>query len=612
MRDTSHLKVDLPVDFIDEVTRATSIEAVLTHAAQWLPKLFAAERCKITFMDDDGAQICRMCQPDAATDAFGEDTIVAPGSPRNEVLLTGKPLFLDHADLAALHSRAARRVVAAQVQSVLIAPMSCGNDTIGTISLLRSRKSEFSDEEIALITSVGKWIGSQARLMQEVRNTVRLAETDALTGLANRARLMRVLDGPGSLHLPSSNGRIIGLLHVDLDHFKEVNDTSGHAVGDAILKHAAAAMRAACAPKDLVARIGGDEFVVVTRTDPAGYHLARLAARIARSINQPIRVGDVEARVGASVGTAMAQDASITADRLIGNADIALYEVKRRGRGGVRAFSPEMRRASERRSQLLTDLETAIRDQAFEPFFQPQVSFETGRFVGFEMLARWNHPGLGMLDPDEFIKIAAEAGLSDKVDRIVRDQGLTALRKLRAAGWSAPKMAFNASAQTLSDPDLVENLLWEVHEQGLSPNDLVIEIGEVDLPLMDNPEILDHVNQLTEAGFEVELDDFGAGYSALAVLSRLTISAIKLDCKIIAPLPDPRAEAMISGLIAMARAMKLRVIAEGVETASQFAILRRLDCDIAQGYGVSKPLPLDELMTFMKGYGQAPVALAET
>ena len=204
-----------------------------------------------------------------------------------------------------------------------------------------------------------------------------------------------------------------------------------------------------------------------------------------------------------------------------------------------------------------------------------------------------------MLDPDEFIKIAAEAGLSDKVDRIVRDQGLTALRKLRAAGWSAPKMAFNASAQTLSDPDLVENLLWEVHEQGLSPNDLVIEIGEVDLPLMDNPEILDHVNQLTEAGFEVELDDFGAGYSALAVLSRLTISAIKLDCKIIAPLPDPRAEAMISGLIAMARAMKLRVIAEGVETASQFAILRRLACDIAQGYGVSKPLPLDELMTFM-------------
>ena len=610
MRDTSHLKVDLPVDFIDAISRATSIESVLTHAARWLPQLFGADRCKITFMDDDGEQICRMFQSDDATDAFGNDAIIAPGSPRDEVLLTGKPMFLNHSDLTALNSRAARKVVNAGVKSVLIAPMGCGTDTIGTISLLRQNLDEFSDAEITLVTTVGRWIGSQARLMQEVRNTVRLAETDALTGLANRARLMKVLDGPGSLHLPAPDGRIIGLLHVDLDHFKEVNDTSGHAVGDAILKHAAAAMRAACAPKDLVARIGGDEFVVVTRTDPAGYHLSRLAARIARTIHQPVRIGDVEARVGASVGTAMAQDASITADRLIGNADIALYEVKRHGRGGVRAFSADMRRASERRSRLLADLEDAMISDAFEPFFQPQVSFQSGRIIGFEVLARWNHPELGILDPPEFIQIAAEAGLSDRLDRIVRDRGLHALRDLRTAGWSAPKMAFNASAQTLAEPDLVDQLLWEVYELGLTPADLVVEIGEVNLRLMDDETVADNVNALARAGFQVELDDFGSGMAAMAALTRMQISAIKLDCKLVAPLPDENTEKMISGVIAMARAMDLNVIAEGVETPSQFSILRKLHCDIAQGYGVSKPLPYDGLIGFMKSYGQAPINLA--
>ena len=208
MRDTSHLKVDLPVDFIDAITRATSIESVLTHAARWLPQLFGADRCKITFMDDDGEQICRMFQSDDAADAFGDDAIIAPGSPRDEVLLTGKPMFLNHSDLTALNSRAARKVVNAGVKSVLIAPMGCGTDTIGTISLLRQNLDEFSDAEITLVTTVGRWIGSQARLMQEVRNTVRLAETDALTGLANRARRRQAGLGGGGraprLSMPGS------------------------------------------------------------------------------------------------------------------------------------------------------------------------------------------------------------------------------------------------------------------------------------------------------------------------------------------------------------------------------------------------------------------------
>ncbi|MCG6903007.1 MAG: EAL domain-containing protein [Rhodobacter sp.] len=607
---SSDPSIFVPVPFIDALSHANSIETVISVAADWLPRLIPAARSSIGFLDGDKL-INSVSRTDGMADPVFEKSRIWHLTWREKVLLAGTPVILDETAMRDARTEPLTKLLDSGIRSLAIAPMLGGEECVGTLSLGSREPDGISEDDALALVSFGRWIASQARLMQQARNTARLSETDTLTGLANRARLMRVLDGPGTLHKPDSEGNVIGVMHVDLDHFKQVNDTLGHGVGDAILRHAARAMQSTVSGKDLVARVGGDEFVIVTRTDPAGHHLANLATEITRAVSQPLRIGDVEARVGTSIGTAMSSGTVRSAERLIGNADIALYEVKRSGRGGVRAFAGEMRIACERRTRLLADLRDAVESRCFVPYFQPQVSMATGHFSGFEMLARWPHPSLGLIDPADFIELSAEAGLTDQIDSIVRAKGLAAIRQLRADGWDTPKMSFNASARTLGDPDLLDSLLWEVLQQGLAPEDLVVEVRETDLMAQGSEQAFTNINALSDAGFEVELDDFGSGYSAMSNLSRLSISAIKLDRSMISLLPDERAETVVRAIIAMAKELDLNVTAEGIETTAQYALIRGLGCDVAQGYGVSRPLPLHGLIAFMKGYGQAPIRLAE-
>ena len=599
----------IPVEFIGAISHANSIESVLMAAAQRLPALVGCEYSVVTFLDDD-RQISRAFQREGETRIFGSDTKIYPGTAGATVLETGEPQIVDSKMLEEARKGLMPRMYAAGIRVALIAPMRSGGITCGTLTIASKSEQQFRPQQLEFVLAIGKWIASQARLMQQVRRTAQLAETDGLTGLANRARLMRVLDGPGALHVPDSQGRIVAVLHIDLDHFKEVNDTLGHAAGDAILIHAAKAMQASVGPKDLVARIGGDEFVVTTRTDPQGHHLVALGQKIAHAVTRPVRFGDVEARVGVSMGAALSSPRDNTADRLIGNADMALYEVKRNGRGEVHKFTESMREANEKRIQLISDLAGAIRNRDFEPYFQPQVAFKTGHFSGFEILARWNHPTLGLLDPKEFLELVAESGKSKEVDEIVRRKGLQSLAALRADGWHAPKMSFNTSAKTLALANLIPMLLDEIADENLKAEDLVLEVRERDLAALGRENGVAIINSLSEAGFNVVLDDFGVGLSTISTIARVAVSAIKLDASISALIPDERFTIILKSIITLARDLNLTVIAEGIETPEQFAFLRNMGCDAAQGYGISHPLPLPGLIEFMKGYGQAPVSLA--
>lgn len=602
-------QIHLPTTFVDELSATVSLEEVLKTGARWVAQIIGCERAGIAFLED-GSLIAQAFRPDGNFEVVPPDENAMATRCRGQVLRTGQPLFLDRAGIRAAGGPVFEKLLKQGVASMVINPMFCGKQIVGTISASRISAAGFSVSESDKIITLGKWIAAQARLMQQARHTARLAETDMLTGLANRARLMRVLNGPGTLNRPDGDGNVIGVMQIDLDHFKAVNDTLGHSVGDAILKHAAQAMESNVGLKDLVARTGGDEFVIVTRTDPRGAHITQLAHRLARAISTPLRVGDIEAQVGTSIGIATAGAGDQTAEKLIGKADIALYQVKRTGRGGVCAFNSKMRAETNRRVRLLSDLRAAVDACCFEPYFQPQVTMDTGQFRGFEMLARWPHPTLGLIDPDDFIELSAMAGLTDRIDTIVRAKGLAALRRLRADGWNAPKMSFNASARTLSDRRLVHHLVQEVQTQGLAPEDLVLEVREVDLMAQDKDQSIANINALSEAGFEVELDDFGSGYFALSNLSKMSISAIKLDCALIASMSDPQVQPVVRAMIAMAKALGLNVVAEGVENNRQYSMLRSFGCDVAQGFGVSKPLPLEELVSFKKGYGRAPVALA--
>jgi diguanylate cyclase (GGDEF)-like protein len=454
-------------------------------------------------------------------------------------------------------------------------------------------------------------------LLEQLRQTARLAETDALTGLANRARLMRVLarmqsDGQNGRGVIDDRGQVFGLLHLDLDYFKQINDRLGHAVGDAVLKQAAARMRSVLGPRDVAARVGGDEFVVLSRSDPKGVELQKLGQRLLNRLRQPMEAEGHALEVTASIGGAVATSARRDGEALIADADIALYEVKRAGRAGVRVFDETMRAASLARDALLDALRKYGTDDAFVPHFQPLVSLRTGLFSGFELLARWNHPERGPLNPAEFMDLVEEAGLTQQLDHTVRRKGLEALRDLREAGWAAPRMSFNASLPTLQDPNIVTRLMFELSALDLSPQDLAIELREDDIASLGLDLAEQQLQALRKAGFRVELDDYGAaGSASLELLATLPISALKLDASMAQILNAPRAGAVLGALVTMADALERPVVAKGVETPEQFARLRGLGCAHAQGHGISPPLPLEELVGFMSGYGQAPVNLAQ-
>ncbi len=334
MRQDRPDQITLPVAFIEALSHADSIETVLSVGTEWLTRLIPSTRASLALVDGDRV-IDKAARTDGRPDPDYDTGRIVPNTPRARVMETGRPEFLNADTVREMGHVPVQRIFASGLGSMLLAPMLVGETAIGTLSVGAAEPDAFDQAHAARLIALGRWIAAQARLMQQLRRTAQLAETDPLTGLANRTRLMRVLAGPQALHRRDADGRVIGVIHIDLDHFKEMNDSFGHAVGDAILRTAANRMRAAVGNKDLVARIGGDEFLAVTRTDPAGRHIRALARRIADAVARPVQVDEIEARVGASIGIAVASAGDHSAERLIANADIALYEVKRSGRGGV-------------------------------------------------------------------------------------------------------------------------------------------------------------------------------------------------------------------------------------------------------------------------------------
>lgn len=611
MIDPESHTITLPLAFLGQLSEAESVEAVLSTAARWLPELVPAVRSSCAFLlGQRVVGTTHWCDNRSEPSGF-QDAALTGGLTLQELADCRGHRSLNAAALAVSEKRAYRRLYADGIRSLLLVPMLGGDRTVGLLTVARDATTGFTKSDGKILKVVGQCVAAQVMLMQQIRTTARLAETDPLTGLANRARLMRVLrQGGDDLHRPDAAGRHVGLMHIDLDHFKAVNDSLGHGVGDGLLRFVAQIMKSVAGPKDLVARIGGDEFVIVTRSDPMGHAIADLGERLVEALSRPIRIGHSEVQIGASIGTAIARDADCNGERLIAHADLALYEVKRNGRGGVHAFDSGMRQASAKRTRLLSDLRQARAERAFLPYFQPLVSMETGLFSGFEMLARWDHPEFGLLDPTDFLDLVAEVGLSHDVDRIVRLKGLAALYALRRDGWTAPRMSFNASARTLADRSLAKTLAREVAKFRLSPGDLAIEVREPDLRQLGKSLVHEAISALAEAGFAVELDDFGSGLACMTTLVHAPIRAIKMDAALTGLLPDARAEKVMRAAITLTQELGMEAIAEGVETPEQFARLRKMGCHHAQGYGISRPLPLEELIRFMEGYGKAPVALA--
>ncbi len=425
-----------------------------------------------------------------------------------------------------------------------------------------------------------------------------LALHDTLTGLANRAFFRRRLDE--ELSAFRSEGQLLALLCLDLDRFKQVNDTLGHAAGDVLICEVAARLRGTLKTSDLLARIGGDEFAIVVSDVTDRQEIEALCRTIVSSVSQPFEISGNQASVGISIGIAMAPDAGTTRGELARKADIALYQAKKNVRQHYQFFDEDLNAVAQQRRVLECELRQSLETgTALEVVFQPIYHTRTLTVSSVEALVRWNHPHLGSISPLVFVGLAEECGLIDQLGEWV-------LRRACETGqaWSVDVVSVNVSPLQFRQPDFAERVLGVLAETGMPPNRLEIEITENTL-LDASGASGRSLKALRNAGVKVALDDFGTGYSSLSYLMKLEVDRIKIDRSFVRNLGDSaQSNSIVQAIVTMAHAVGVAVTAEGVETRAQQDFLSQVGCNNLQGYLLSPPLSALGLVELFAGRGE--------
>ncbi|QJD98962.1 EAL domain-containing protein [Massilia forsythiae] len=424
-----------------------------------------------------------------------------------------------------------------------------------------------------------------ARKEAEAR-LLHLATHDSLTGLHNRFSCMRVLEA--ALADAEQGHHPVGVLFVDLDRFKEVNDAYGHQIGNQVLQELGRRLSAFSAEGTTVARISGDEFVfVLTRTEAAAAR--KLAQAVLQRLAAPVAVDGHHVTVGASIGIAIGDGDIRTPDELLNNADAAMYEAKANGRHTFSVFSAAETHLLKQRMQLRQELFNALEQRQFVLYYQPQICAGDGVVVGAEALLRWNHPRLGILAPGTFLPILEDSPAMAAVGAWVCEEACRQAREWEGMGYRL-QMAVNVSPRQLTDENLPALLKALVERHGLDPESIKLEVTESML-MQDIDKAAQVLRQLMHDGFHIALDDFGTGYSNLSYLRRFPINTIKIDRSFVQEIEqDRRCLDIVNGVVAFAKSLKLSVICEGIETEGQRSALRSTGCDVLQGYLMGKPM----------------------
>ncbi|HEX4298964.1 MAG TPA: EAL domain-containing protein [Devosia sp.] len=437
---------------------------------------------------------------------------------------------------------------------------------------------------------------AEARNAELVVATERIEHTslhDALTGLPNRRYLDRAL-GERAAATPAGDG--IALLHIDLDRFKQINDTLGHAAGDAMLVHAADVLRANVRDGDFVARIGGDEFVVLSALRNGRRDLARLAQRIIDQMRQPVPYMGRECRCGVSVGIAYQRAPAIDDKRLLIDADIALYRAKRHGRNRHEFFTAALQAEIVSTKQMADDILEGIDKGQFVAWYQPQFDARTLKLSGVEALARWQHPTRGVVPPDIFMSIAEDLNVVATIDRMILEQTLAWMDVWKAQGLVVPRASVNVSARRLRD----ENLVKSLRKLDIRPGTISFELVE-SIYLDERDDIVDwNIDQIRELGIDIEVDDFGTGYASIVSLLQLRPRRLKIDRQLVMPVVEAETQRQLIGsIVDIGHSLGISVVAEGVETDEHMRIVTSLGCDTLQGYAFARPLSPADLERFI-------------
>ena len=421
-----------------------------------------------------------------------------------------------------------------------------------------------------------------------------MAKTDALTGLANRILLNERIND--AIRASALGGNAPAVLILDLDSFKAINDTLGHSAGDAVLVEVSSRLRSAVRASDTVARLGGDEFAVLI-TGATEAEILHIAHRAWEALQESVDIGPETVWATASVGVCL-HDPGHTAEELMRDADIAMYQAKAQGRNKVQLFHPDMLNAVQERSRITAELRTAAASGHLALLYQPVIELASGRVAGVEALVRWHHPVHGTIMPDKFISIAEETGLILELGRWVLHEGITQLSRWKTA---APELTnfrlhLNLSAAELLRSDLLEDVQATLATHEVEPCRLVLEITESVLMSRRTGEE-QVLSGLRALGIGLQIDDFGTGYSSISYLRSLPADAVKVDHALIKDLDsDPQQQKFVSAILQLISAAELEAIVEGVETAGQAAKLEEMGCLYGQGYYYGRPVPAGDIL----------------
>ncbi len=443
---------------------------------------------------------------------------------------------------------------------------------------------------IAYYSTIARNISERKQFEAQLQHQ---ATHDLLTGLANRVLLAEQLQT--EIQRSARLNHLTAVIFLDMDNFKRVNDSLGHSIGDQLLQQVGVRLGRHIRSNDILARYGGDEFVIVANDLNDADTITSILDKVKRAFEQPVRIARQDIFVSFSAGIAVYPDDGDDVETLLRNADSAMYQSKALGGRSFRFYAPAMNERQQRLLALESELHRALERNEFVLHYQPQADLECGKVTGVEALIRWHHPRHGLVAPNDFIPLLEETGLIDDVGLWVLRQACQDMLRLAAELGQAPRVSVNLSARQFSSQRLAEQVAAVLRDTGLPAEQLELEITEQML-INDLESSRSTLGALRDLGVTVAIDDFGTGYCSLAYLKRLPLHVLKIDRTFVSGLPDDLNDlAIVEAITLLAHKLDLQVIAEGVETAAQLETLRALGCDMVQGYYLSKPVPLDRL-----------------
>ncbi|MDP4181750.1 MAG: EAL domain-containing protein [Bacillota bacterium] len=458
--------------------------------------------------------------------------------------------------------------------------------------LIKKVSNIIKEKEISKEQSYKELAESDRKLQENMKEIEKLAYYDSLTNLPNRAYILNKIEEI----LKTANDKIkFTLLFLDLDNFKTINDILGHSYGDQLLNSIGSKLRNCIGENNIIARLGGDEFLILLYNTDDKTKIIETATQITDIFSGQWYLGNKDFCITASIGVVVYPKDGPDTQTLYKNADTAMYQVKEKGKNGFEFFSPEMNEKVIKRLELENELRKAIKNEEFIVFYQPQVDIRNMQIRGFEALVRWKHPTDGIIVPDKFIPFAEESGLIFAIDEFVMRTAFKQFKKWLEADIGPVTLSVNLTCKQFQHDNFIDVLKQIINESGIEAQRIELEITER-IVMNDFEVSIKILNELRNIGVRISLDDFGTGYSSLNYLKRLPIDTVKIDKSFINEITeDSKEEAIAEAIIALAHKMNLSVIAEGIETEKQLEFILGQNCDSAQGYYFSKPLPAHEV-----------------